>query len=156
MHDNMSVIFIPHQKKSFYHTYKWSTHSRWQFTLNPVVSSNDTTYGNVVSVPIEKYNIHMIYITTYPPSGAHAFNAAWIALHTLRECIHVLRKWPQDIPRSPHPRCTVMATRTTDTQPLLHDMDNPQANLILRGWVRDSHHPTRGNLPSYLVVCALL
>jgi hypothetical protein len=39
---------------------------------------------------------------TYPPSGAHAFNAAWTALHMLQEHIHVLQKWPQDIPRSPH------------------------------------------------------
>jgi hypothetical protein len=44
----------------------------------------------------------MSYITTYPPSGAHAFNAAWIALHTLHELIHALRKSPYDIPRSPH------------------------------------------------------
>jgi hypothetical protein len=44
----------------------------------------------------------MSYITTYPPSGAHAFNVMWTALHTLQERIHVLRKSPQDIPRSPH------------------------------------------------------
>jgi hypothetical protein len=44
----------------------------------------------------------MLYITTYPPSGAHAFNAVWTALHTLQECIHALHKWPQDIPRSLH------------------------------------------------------
>jgi hypothetical protein len=43
----------------------------------------------------------MTYITTYPPSGAHAFNAAWTTLYTLQERIHVLRKWPQDIPRPP-------------------------------------------------------
>jgi hypothetical protein len=42
----------------------------------------------------------MTYITTYPTSGAHAFNAAWTALHMLQECIHVLRKGPQDIPKS--------------------------------------------------------
>jgi hypothetical protein len=41
----------------------------------------------------------MTYITTYPPSGAHVFNAAWTALHMLQEHIHILRKWPQDIPR---------------------------------------------------------
>jgi hypothetical protein len=38
----------------------------------------------------------MTYITTYPPSGAHVFNATWTALHTSQEHIHVLRKWPQD------------------------------------------------------------
>jgi hypothetical protein len=59
----------------------------------------------------------MAYITTYPPSGVHAFNAAQILLHTLRKCIHDLRKRPQDIPRSPHPRCVVMASRTRHTAP---------------------------------------
>jgi hypothetical protein len=32
----------------------------------------------------------------------NAFNATWTALHTLKERIHVLRKWPQDIPTSPN------------------------------------------------------
>jgi hypothetical protein len=44
----------------------------------------------------------MSYITTYPPSGAQAFNATWTALHMLQERIHALRKSPQDIPGSPH------------------------------------------------------
>jgi hypothetical protein len=44
----------------------------------------------------------MTYIMTYPPSGAHGFNAAWTVLHTLKERIHVLQKWSQDNPRSPH------------------------------------------------------
>jgi hypothetical protein len=44
----------------------------------------------------------MSYITTYPLSSAHAFNAAWTTLHTLQERIHALRKSPQDIPRSPY------------------------------------------------------
>jgi hypothetical protein len=44
----------------------------------------------------------MAYITTYPPSGAHAFNVVWTMLYTLQERIHVLQKWPQDIPRPPH------------------------------------------------------
>jgi hypothetical protein len=59
----------------------------------------------------------MTYITTYPPTSARAFNATWTTLHTLRERIHVLRKRPQDIPRSPRPRCMVIANRMTDTQP---------------------------------------
>jgi hypothetical protein len=62
-------------------------------TLIPIVSSNDMTYANVVSVPVEEHNRYVAYITTYPPSGAHVFNAAWTALHTLQERIHVLRKW---------------------------------------------------------------
>jgi hypothetical protein len=60
----------------------------------------------------------MTYLTTYPQSGTRAFNNARITLHTLVERIHVLRKRPQDISRSPRPRCMVMASRTTDTQPL--------------------------------------
>jgi hypothetical protein len=44
----------------------------------------------------------MSYITTYPSSGANVFNAVWTALHMLQERIHTLRKWPQDIHRSPH------------------------------------------------------
>jgi predicted carbohydrate-binding protein with CBM5 and CBM33 domain len=48
------------QKKAFA-TYRWHTHSRWQFTLISVVSSNETTYENVVSVPTEKYNIYKIH-----------------------------------------------------------------------------------------------
>jgi hypothetical protein len=31
----------------------------------------------------------MTYITTYPSSGAHAFNAVWTALHTSQRRIHV-------------------------------------------------------------------
>jgi hypothetical protein len=33
-----------------------------------------------------------------------------------------------------------------------HNRDSPQASLILRVWVRDSHHSTGGNLPSYFFV----
>jgi hypothetical protein len=44
----------------------------------------------------------MTYIATYPPSGTHMFNVVWTAQHMLQERIHVLQKWPQDIPRSPH------------------------------------------------------
>jgi hypothetical protein len=89
-------------------------------------------YVIVVSVHVEKHNIHITYITTYPPSGTHTFNTAWIALHMLQERIHVLRKGPQGIPRSPRPRCVVVVSRTADTQPLPHDRDCPQARLVLR------------------------
>jgi hypothetical protein len=106
----------------------------------------------VVSIPAEKHNIHITYIATYLPSGAHMFNIAWTVLHTLEERIHVLSKRPQDIPRSPRPRCAVVASLTIDTQPLLHDRDCPQASPIFRGRVQDSHHPMRGYLPSYLVI----
>jgi hypothetical protein len=36
-------------------------------------------YAIVVNVHAEEHNIHKTYITTYPPSGVHTFNAAWIA-----------------------------------------------------------------------------
>jgi hypothetical protein len=55
----------------------------------------------VVSVPTEEHNIHIWHTSPLIPlCGAQAFNAAWAALHTLQEHIDVLRKWPQDIPRS--------------------------------------------------------
>jgi hypothetical protein len=137
-------------------TYRWRTHSRWQFALIPVVSSNDTTYGNMVSIRTEKHNRYVTYITTYPPSSAHVFNTTRTVLHMLRERIHILRKRSQDIPRSSRPRCVIMISRTTDMQSLPHDRDCPQANLILRGQVRDSHHPTGGSLSSYHIVDASL
>jgi len=85
-HD-MSVLYV--LTKENFCQYRWRSHNRWQNALKPVVSSNETAYDNVVSVPAEN-TIDIIYtsITTYPPSGAHAFNAAWTALHTLRERIH--------------------------------------------------------------------
>ena len=69
--------------------YRWRSHSRWQNALKPVVSSNETAYDHVVSVPVENtIDIKYTSITTYPPSGAHAFSATWTALHTLRERSH--------------------------------------------------------------------
>jgi hypothetical protein len=62
------------------------------------------------------------------------------------------RRHPQDISMSPHPRCAVMASRTIDMLLLPHDKECLQANLVLRGWVWDSHHPAGGNLPYYLIV----
>jgi hypothetical protein len=154
-HDNMPVIYVSHQKKSFV-KYRWCMYNRWQNTLIPMVSSSGMTYANVVSIPAEKSQIHMTYITTYLLSGAPMFNVAWAVLHMLRERIHVLRKRSQDIPRSPHPRCVVVASRLIDTQLLPHDRVCPQASLILRGRVQDSHHLVGGYLPSYLIVGALL
>jgi hypothetical protein len=49
-----------------------------------------------------------------------------------------------------------MDSRTTDTQPLPHDRDCPQVNIVLKGRVLDSHHPTGGYLPSYLFIGASL
>jgi hypothetical protein len=78
-----------------------------------MVSSSGMTYANVVSVPTEEHNRYMTYITTYSPSGVGAFKAARTMLHMLRERIHILRKRPQDILRSPHPRCAVVASVTS-------------------------------------------
>jgi hypothetical protein len=120
-----------------------------------MVSSSGITYANMVSVPAEKHNRFIFsYITTYPLSCTRAFSVARTMMHTLQERIHVLCKWPQDIHMSPRPRCAVMVSRTTYTHPLPHDRDCPQANLVLRGWVQDSYHPTGGYLPSYLVIGA--
>jgi hypothetical protein len=47
-------------------------------------------YAIVVNVYAEEHNIHKTYITTYPPSDVHTFNAAWIARYTLQEHIHAL------------------------------------------------------------------
>jgi hypothetical protein len=60
--------------------------------LITVVSYSGITYANMVSVSADEHNRYMTYITTYLPSGAHMFNAAWTALHTLPEHIHALRK----------------------------------------------------------------
>jgi hypothetical protein len=94
----------------------------------------------------------MTYITTYPPSAPHVFNAARTVLHMLQEHIHVLSKRQQDIYRSPRPRCAVVVSHMIDTQPLPHDRDYLQASLILRGRVRDSHHLVGGYLLSYLFI----
>jgi hypothetical protein len=39
---------------------------------------------------LQKSIIYVIYIATYPPSGAHRFNDAWTMLYTLREHINIL------------------------------------------------------------------
>jgi hypothetical protein len=71
--------------------------------LIPVVSSIESSLHNHGQRTCKRVKYaYITYITTYPPSGAHAFNVAWIALHTLQERIHILRKSPQDIPWSPH------------------------------------------------------
>jgi hypothetical protein len=99
--------------------------------------------------------------------GWHSHASASQSQHThltiVQERIHILRKWPQDIPRSLLAlgmRSWLVTQRTATPhdglQPLPHDRDCPQANPVLRGWVRDSHHPVGGYLPSYLDVGALL
>jgi hypothetical protein len=45
-------------------TYRWHTHSRWQFALNPVVSSNDMTYKTWLAY-MQKKTIY-IYTHTTP------------------------------------------------------------------------------------------
>jgi hypothetical protein len=66
-----------------------------------IVSSNGTSLWNGSYRTYRKAQYtHMTYITTYPPSGTHAFNVAWTVLHTSQGRIHVWWKWPQDIPWS--------------------------------------------------------
>jgi hypothetical protein len=71
---------VPHQKKvveySRHMCSGWheSHSSSWLILLS-------TTYINVVSVPVED-DRYITIITTYPSSGARAFNVARIELHT--------------------------------------------------------------------------
>jgi hypothetical protein len=75
--------------------------------LTPVVSSSELVYALVVSVDAEN-TIYTIY----------TFNATCTMLHMSQEHIHVLRKWPQDIPRSLLTLGTWVVThRTTDISP---------------------------------------
>jgi hypothetical protein len=72
---HMSVLYVLIKEKNC--QYRCRSHSRWQNALKPVVSSNEATYDNVVSVPAEN-TTDIIYtcITTYPQSGTHVFNVA--------------------------------------------------------------------------------
>jgi hypothetical protein len=105
---------------------------------------------------LQETQIYTTYIKTYPPNGAHSLTLCG------QHCIHYenvftsCRRRPPNIPRSPRPRCAVMASRMTNTQPISHDMVSPQASLVLRGQVRDSHHLTGRNLSSYLFIGASL
>jgi hypothetical protein len=57
MHDVMQHVGRIHSlPKEKIAKYRWRTHSRWQFALISVVSSNETTYEKVVSVPTEEHN----------------------------------------------------------------------------------------------------
>jgi hypothetical protein len=57
---NMSALYVLTKRKVA--KYRWRMCSQWQFTLIPMVSSNETTYTIVVSVPAENttdiYHIH--------------------------------------------------------------------------------------------------
>jgi hypothetical protein len=82
-HDNMSTIFVLHQKrKRLPHIggvriVGGNSHS----TL--VVNSSDMTYDTWLAF-LQKIIIYIYtYITTYPLNGAHAFNAAWTMLQML-------------------------------------------------------------------------
>jgi hypothetical protein len=84
------------EKKAFA-TYRWRTHSRWQFALNPVVNSNNTIYGNVVSVPTEEHNIY-IYICTHTSPLIPQVASVCLTLHG-QCCIryeNVFTTWGRD------------------------------------------------------------
>jgi hypothetical protein len=133
--------------------YSWRTCSRWQDTLILWLILREVTYEIMVSVPTE--NMIDIYDHTSPliPHVTHVR----LMLHG-QHCIHYMniftscRRRPQEIPRSPHSRCMVMASCMIDMQSISHDMDSPEASLVLRGRVPDSHHPARGYLCSYLFI----
>jgi hypothetical protein len=88
---NMSALYIPHQKKKGMpniddvRVVSGKSHSYLWLVLTERLTQMWLVY-------LQKGAIYMTYITTYPPTGTHAFNATWTALHTLRECIHVLQK----------------------------------------------------------------
>jgi hypothetical protein len=119
---------------------------------SPWLALSNMTYSNVVSVPVEKYR----YVWYTSPLIPQVMSVC-LTLHE-QCCIHYENiftscRWrPQDIPRSPCPRCVVVASHTIDAQPLPHDRDGSHASLVLRERVQDSHHPTGGNLTSYLHV----
>jgi hypothetical protein len=98
----------------------------------------------------------MTYITTYPQVVLVRLTLYGQRCIRYENIFTYCRRHPQDIPRSPRPRCAIMDNRMTDTQPISHDMDCPQASIVSRGMVWDSHHLARGNLPSYLVLGASL
>jgi hypothetical protein len=56
----------------------------------PVVSSSESNLRNRGwRTSRRAQHTYMTYITTYPLSDAHAFNAAWTALHTPQRRIHI-------------------------------------------------------------------
>jgi hypothetical protein len=146
-----AVLYILTKRKIV--KYIWHTCSWWQDTFSLWLILRKVTYEMMVSVPTE--NMIDIYNHTSPLIPQVA--SVCLTLHGQR-CIHYenvftsCKTQPQDIPRSPHPWCMVMASCMIDMRSILHDMDCPQASLVLRRQVRNSHHPTRGYLPSYLVV----
>jgi hypothetical protein len=117
----------------------------------PWLALSNMTYSDVVSVPVEKHRYIYNHISPLIPQVAHMCLTLHGQHYICYENVFTsCKRRPKDIPRSPRPRCTVMACHMTDTQPILHDMDYPQASHVLRGWVWDSHHPAGGNLSSYL------
>jgi hypothetical protein len=123
---------------------------------SPWLVLSDTTYSNVVYVPAENAYIYNNVSPLIPQVALMHLTLHGQHCICYENVFTSYRRCPQDIPRSPRPRWAVVASHTIDTQPLPHDRDYPQSSLILRGWVRDSHHPVRGNLTSYLVVGASL
>jgi hypothetical protein len=100
MQCNVSALYVPHQKKRLpniysVHIVSGKSHSSLWLVLVEWLTQMWLVY-------LQKSTIYMTCITTCPPCGTHAFNAAWTTLHTLQDSIHILQKWSQDIPRSPH------------------------------------------------------
>ena len=88
---------------------------------------------DVTLVYLQKITIYL-YITTYPPSGARAFNAARTALHTLRERIHFPCKAHHGkFRRSPRPTCAAKTKSQGEAlQPVSFHTACPQVSHVLR------------------------
>jgi hypothetical protein len=131
-------------------------YSRWHSHSFPYSVLTHLAYTLVVSVPVEEDNIHIHTSPSIPQVAPTRL--------TLRgqHCIRYKNVFTSCI--SDHktflglhtPRYTVVTHRTMGMQPLTHDMDCSQANLVLRGRIWDSHHLAEGYLPSYLIVGASL
>jgi hypothetical protein len=66
---NISVLYVPHQKKSSLNIY--GVHIvGGKGTLIPIVSFNEMTYRNVVSVPAEEHNRYIQHTSTLIPQVA--------------------------------------------------------------------------------------
>jgi hypothetical protein len=127
------------------------TYNRWRSHSSPLSVLAKLVYAIMVRVPAEKHNIHLHTSPLIPQVVS-----MHLALHTSQECIHVLQKWPQDIPRSLlalGTRSWLVARRTAIS---IARYGLSSSNPILRGRIRDSYHPAIGYLPPYLGVGALL
>jgi hypothetical protein len=104
-------------KRKTFAQYRWCTYSWWQFTLIPVVIPSEMTYESVVSVPTEKYKYIGHTSPLIPQVAPTRLTLRGLLCMSYENVFTSCRRHPQDIPKSPRPRCVVMVSRMTDTQP---------------------------------------